>query len=96
MTTKGKKRAKLPTAGKVVGEIHAQLIQEDAAVLDSMVRRFELALQTNFRGPEHDVRRKLSVHLAQISRLNPPPLPWVDWDAAAANGSISPPKPGPP
>jgi len=43
-----------------------------------MVRRFELALQTRFRGPEHDVRRKLSVHLAQISRLNPPSLPWVD------------------
>jgi O-antigen chain-terminating methyltransferase len=78
MPAKGKSRSRTPAASEVVLDIHQKLVQEDAANQDLMVRRFEMALQNRFRGPEQDVRRKLSIHLAAISRFNPPALPWID------------------
>jgi O-antigen chain-terminating methyltransferase len=78
MATKRKTRAKSSTAGQVVQEIHQQLVREDAAQLEPMLRRFELASQNRFRGSEDVVRRKLSDHLTQIVRFSPPRLSWVD------------------
>src|SRR5215472_139559 len=78
MATKGKTRAKSSTAGQVVQEIHQQLVREDAAQLEPMLRRFELASQHRFRGPEDVVRGKLSDHLTKIVRFSPPRLSWVD------------------
>ena len=78
MATK-RTRRKIPAAGEVVREIHTQLMEKEAAGdFDSMLPRFELALQARFRGAEEDVRRKLQVHVPRIRRLNPPPLTWVD------------------
>lgn len=79
MAANGKKRTNEPTAGEVVREIHNRLAKRDANGESLvMVRRFELAMQNRFRGPEEDVRSRLSVHLAEIQRLNPPQKPWID------------------
>jgi O-antigen chain-terminating methyltransferase len=96
MATKRKPR-KSSVAGDVVREIHAKVKKQDDASGDPgpMVRRFEMALQMRFRGPEEDVKRKLAVHLAQIQHFNPPALPWIDlgcgrgeWlDIASAAGA---------